>query len=245
VSASEPLFTIRGKYEFEAKAASIMAQGQQWVEYSLTPDTLVAPTSQEPLKQAFPKKLCTVNEVLVHLQSLGEVGVTIRKHLVERLPGDITKYNVKVQDRIALQLKPLQCEPDKVNLGNISNYVDFAEIKNSPYLRVLHKLLFETSATSLQSGYPAVYLTKPLKLQKDVMVKLTKHWVSHGAGYNPCIYAAKPVLDELLQLSHHQFRHTALDDSTTTQLCHNISSNGRINWIKIIDHPWAGQGFVV
>jgi hypothetical protein len=149
------------------------------------------------------------------------------------------------QDRIALQLKPLQCEPDKVNLGNISNYVDFAEIKNSPYLRVLHKLLFETSATSLQSGYPAVYLTKPLKLQKDVMVKLTKHWVSHGAGYNPCIYAAKPVLDELLQLSHHQFRHTALDDSTTTQLCHNISSNGRINWIKIIDHPWAGQGFVV
>lgn len=84
ISDAKPLLLARGKYVTDAAASAVMSKKDAWVQFSLTPNSLVVPTLETSKPHNIPAAPISVNGLLEKLEALGFTMVKLRCHTVTR-----------------------------------------------------------------------------------------------------------------------------------------------------------------
>ena len=58
------------------------------------------------------------------------------------------------------------------NLTHIGNLIDVTKVKASRHVRLVHSLRFEKATNKIESGFPSLYVTKPVMVKKGALVQL-------------------------------------------------------------------------
>jgi hypothetical protein len=112
-----------------------------------------------------------LNAFLSHLEQLGFVRMQLHKHSVERKCDEVGKYNVKVEELAVLEPTLANTQTGSATLENLSAFVDVALVKESNLLQIVHRLETKLPKTII-SGYPGLYLKKPIRMVQNQVVKL-------------------------------------------------------------------------
>ena len=84
ISDVKPLLLARGKYVTDAAASTVMSKKEAWVQFSLTPSSLVVPTLETSKPHNIPAVPMSVNGLLEKLETLGFTMVKLRCHTITR-----------------------------------------------------------------------------------------------------------------------------------------------------------------
>jgi hypothetical protein len=163
------LYILKGTFRTGQKAVTLMREGGNWVEWNMTASSIVAITSTMPTISPLPTGCQPLEKILAALEVAGYVRCKLHKHSIANEGG---KWDIKSLDTIALE--PDSREKGTPTLATISAYVDLEAVKASKYLRVVHRLDFNPKDKSINAGYPAVYLDKPLRLGVNEVACLAK-----------------------------------------------------------------------
>ena len=173
-SASELLYSIKGKFHTgQAGTACLNTQGARCIEWSVTGESPVTMTivGTGVLPTPLPATVQPLNAFLSHLEQLGFVRMQLHKHSVERKVDEVGKYNVKVEELAVLEPTLANTQTGSATLENLSAFVDVALVKESNLLQIVHRLETKLPKTII-SGYPGLYLKKPIRMVKNQVVKL-------------------------------------------------------------------------
>ena len=171
LSSLEPLFQIQGKFKVGQAGSDLMSQGNSWVSWDVTGDSLVACRSAAALTKPLPGGLRPLNEFLGVLELNGHVRVKIKTHgTAERNLTKPGTFAVKAESVAVLE--PALTDKGTATAANLSSYISVAGIKASPHLVIAHRLDFNAKAKEITSDYPGVYLKHPIQLKKGDLVQL-------------------------------------------------------------------------
>ena len=67
---------------------------------------------------------------------------------------------------------PPEAPPKNPTLVHLGNMIDLSSVKSSTHTRVVHQLRFINSANKIESGFPNLYVAKPIRIKKGELVKL-------------------------------------------------------------------------
>ena len=139
----------------------------------MTPDSMVTLRATAPLSTPLPDEVLPLSAFLTKLEMQGHVRVKMHKHKIEKEEGPaVTRFKISSVEPVALE--PTVRERGDPNLGSLAAFVDLASTKTSELLRVVHRLEFYPKGTSVNCGYPAVYLTKSLRVRAGQAVALVR-----------------------------------------------------------------------
>ena len=87
VAAKTPLFPVRGRYLMGVPAVTLMAAKESWIEYKLTPESVIVPTAKfvpEDLQPPMLPDPVTLKSFLLDLERRGHVEPRLRLHGIQR-----------------------------------------------------------------------------------------------------------------------------------------------------------------
>jgi hypothetical protein len=67
---------------------------------------------------------------------------------------------------------PPEAPPKNPTLVHLGNMIDLSSVKSSTHTRVVHQLRFINLANKIESGFPNLYVAKPIRIKKGELVKL-------------------------------------------------------------------------
>ena len=65
-----------------------------------------------------------------------------------------------------------QAPKGNANLTHLGNIVDLSRVKASRHLHVVNALRFDKTTNKIESGYPNIYVVKPVMVKKGELVQL-------------------------------------------------------------------------
>jgi len=71
-----------------------------------------------------------------------------------------------------LKASPLEAPPKNPTLVHLGNMINLSSVKSSAHTRVVHQLRFNSSTNKIESGFPNLYVVKPIRIKKGELVKL-------------------------------------------------------------------------
>lgn len=168
---TEPLFQIQGRFKVGQAGTDLMNQGNSWVNWDVTGESLVTCRASGALTKPLPVGLHPINEFLGVLEVNGYVRVKIKTHgTAERNMAKPGTFIVKAESVAVLD--PAVAEKGVATVNNISSFVSTAGLKTSPHVLIAHRLEFNLKAKELTSDYPGVFLKSPLQVKKGDFVQL-------------------------------------------------------------------------
>ena len=148
-----------------------MPPGQQWVPWEITQDSWVACESKKALTKEIPKAPQLFKSFLQFLEGLGHVRAKLHLHEITRQQGSSGQYDIKPTDTAVLDVK-VQDFSEKFNLRSIANALRLADLKQSKYLHIVHRLQYDSSTNKITSGYPGIYVKKAIRVKMGELFKL-------------------------------------------------------------------------
>ena len=181
LDCQEPLFQLKGHWcNEEAGSQAVMAKANgNWVEYKLTPATLVQVRCIGEPAVALPEGTVTTEAALQALERAGHVRVKLLNHVSERV-GETSNYKVEVAKVCAMGLEPgpaathMDATWDKLAL-----HVPVLQLSGQGgqgvhgVCRLVHHLQYMPRGKELQPYYPCIHLKTNAKLGPHQVVRLT------------------------------------------------------------------------
>ena len=181
LSSDKPLYLLKGKFKTGGPATAVMAQGQNWVEWAMTPDCVVTLRATSPLPTALPDKPAPLKHFLAKLEAQGHVLVKMHKHKITKdregaeageartaAAGDT--YKIAAVEPVALD--PLARESGEPTLQSLAAFVDLGATKGSQLVQVVHRLEYNPTARNITCGYPGVHLVKTIRISAGQAIPL-------------------------------------------------------------------------
>jgi hypothetical protein len=172
LSATTPLFTIRGRARVGQPAKDMMKEGEQWLSWSFTDETLVTGDSKTPLDKTFSPEPQPLHRFLFFLESLGYVKPSLLFHTVERKADPPRRFNVTSVETAAFEVKPADAAPKNPSLTQLGNLIPLTSIKKSSHVQVVHQLRFDKGTNKIESGFPNLFAVKPVMIKKGQLIQL-------------------------------------------------------------------------
>ena len=108
LSNKTALFAIRGRAKVGQPAKDLMKQGEQWLPWSFTDESMITGDSKTPLNQTFTTEPAPLHKFLFFLEGLGFVKVILLFHSVERKTDTLGRFNITSQETAVFEVKPLE-----------------------------------------------------------------------------------------------------------------------------------------
>jgi hypothetical protein len=173
LSKEKPLYLLKGRFKTGQAATAVMATGDDWVEWSMKPDSAVTLRPTTPLSAVLPDQVLPLSTFLSKLEALGHVRVKVHKHKVEKAEGPgVTGYKISTLEPVALE--PVVREQGEPSLASLAGFVDLSATKSSDLVQVVHRLEYDPKAKSINCGYPGVHLTKNIRIKAGQVIALVK-----------------------------------------------------------------------
>ncbi len=138
--------------------------GKPFIAWDLNEDTVVCGEAKKALSRELPKGPQLLRAFLSFLESLGHVRVKLHLHEVTKKDDHLGHFDIKGSEPALMEMKV--AEGDKVSLRSLGNHLDMSAIQGSQWLQIIHRLQFDVGTNKIMSGYPGVYVKKPLRIKK-------------------------------------------------------------------------------
>ena len=181
LDCDEPLFQVKGHWcneEAASQAAMAKANGN-WVEYKLTPATVVQVRCVGEPAVALPGGTVTVEAALQALERAGQVRVKLLNHSSDRV-GDTSTYKVEVAKECAMPLEPGSTATHMdATWEKLAHHVPMLQLSGQGVhgvhgvCRLVHHLQYMPRGKELQPYYPCIHLKQNAKLGPHQVVRLT------------------------------------------------------------------------
>ena len=141
-----------------------MLPGKSFVNWSLDENTVISGEAKKPLSKEIPKGPQSLRSFLLFLESLGHVRVKIHLHEVTKKEDQAGHFDIQSVEPAVMEMKVAEAE--KATVRNLGSLLELQTLTGSSWLQVIHRLQYDSGSNKIMSGYPGVYVKKPLRIKK-------------------------------------------------------------------------------
>ena len=88
----------------------------------------------------------------------------IHLHEVTKKEDQAGHFDIKSVEPAVMEMKVAEAE--KATVRNLGSLLELQTLTGSSWLQVLHRLQYDSGSNKIMSGYPGVYVKKPLRIKK-------------------------------------------------------------------------------
>ena len=151
---------------------TLMKEGDQWLPWFFNDETIITGDSKTPLSKVFPPEPQPLHKFLFFLEAQGFVKVGLLFHNVVRKADAPGRFTVTSTETAVFEVKPLESTPKNPSLEHIGNMLDLSRVKASSHTQVVHQLRFDKGTNKIESGFPNLFVVKPVMAKKGQLIQL-------------------------------------------------------------------------
>ena len=170
---TKELCLIRGKYLAGQAARTFMIEGSQHIAWNFDgkDDAFVSCQTQPALTPAFMADPVPLHTFLNFLEQSGKVRFTLMMHTLEPKKGEDGRWTIAKKEDAVFQITP-PTKDREINLNSCGALFDVKGMNVSPYIHMVNKLCYVGAQNQIRSGFPALYLKKPIKVKKNDCIRV-------------------------------------------------------------------------